>query len=86
MKEKKRLEVVWETHEITKISFNQHRRATAFCQSCESDAPHLSVAEAAALLQTTDREIFRLTEAGEIHYLETETGALLVCGSSLSVL
>ncbi len=84
MKAKKRLEVVWETHEITKISFNQHRRAKAFCQSCESDAPHLSIAEAAALLQTTDREIFRLTEAGEIHYLETETGALLVCRNSLS--
>ena len=39
--------------------------------------------EAAALLQTTAREIFRLTEAGEIHFLETETGALLVCGNSL---
>ncbi len=38
--------------------------------------------EAAALLQTTAREIFRLTEAGEIHYLEIETGALLVCRDS----
>ena len=39
--------------------------------------------EAVALLQTTAREIFRLTEAGEIHYLEIETGALLVCRDSL---
>jgi len=86
MKAKKRLEIVWETHEITTISFNQNRRATVFCQTCQSDAPHLSVTEAAALLQTTAREIFRLTEAGEIHYLETESSALLVCRNSLAVL
>ena len=36
----------------------------------------------AAQLQTTTREIFRLTEAGEIHYLETTSGALLVCRNS----
>ena len=38
---------------------------------------------AAALLQTTAREIFRLTEAGEVHYLETGSGALLICSHSL---
>ena len=38
--------------------------------------------EAAAHLQTTAREIFRLTEAGQIHYLETESGALLVYRNS----
>jgi len=80
------MEIVWETYEITTISFNQNRRATAFCQSCRSDAPHLSVAEASALLQTTAREIFRLTEAGEIHFLETGAGELLICGNSLSAL
>jgi len=35
--------------------------------------------EAAVYLQTTARDIFRLTEAGEIHFLETESGDLLVC-------
>lgn len=84
MKAKKRLEVVWETHEIRTINFNQNRRAKVFCQSCRSDAPHLSVAETAALLQTTAREIYRLTEAGEIHYLETGSGSLMICGDSLS--
>ncbi len=34
--------------------------------------------EAAAHLQTTAREMFRLTEAGEIHFWENENGALLV--------
>ena len=83
MKAKKRLEIVWETHEITTISLKQNSSMTLFCQSCWSDAPHLSIAAAAALLQTTDREIFRLTETGEIHYLETGSGTLLICGDSL---
>ena len=83
MKAKKRLEILWETYEITTISLKQNSSMTFFCQSCRSDAPHLSIAAAAALLQTTDREIFRLTETGEIHYLETKSGTLLICGDSL---
>jgi len=83
MKEKKRLEIVWETHEITTISFNQNRRATIFCQSCRSDAPHLSVAEAAALLQTTTREIYRQIESGEMHFIEMLEIKILVCGRFL---
>ncbi len=84
MKAKKRLEIVWETHEITTISFNQNRCATAFCQSCRSDAPHLSVAAAAALLQTTAREIYRQIESGELHFIETPENEILVCGRLLS--
>jgi hypothetical protein len=82
MKTKKRSEVVWEKHETTTISFNRNRRAKTFCPACGSDELHLTVAEVAALFSTTARKIFRLIEAGEIHYLETESGALLICGNS----
>jgi len=82
MKVKKRLEVVWEKRETTTIIFNPNRRAKTLCRSCGSNELHLTVAEAAGLLQTTAREIFRLTEAGVIHYLETAEGALLICGNS----
>lgn len=84
MKAKKRLEIVWETHEITTISFNQNQQATLFCQSCQSDSPHLNVAEAAAAANISETAVFRLAEAGEIHYLETESGSLLICSKSLS--
>ena len=84
MKAKKRLEIVWETHEITTINFNQNHNVTFFCQLCQSAAPHLSITQTTALLHTTDRDIFRLVETGEIHYLETEAGALLICSNSLS--
>jgi len=54
----------------------------AWCDRCAAEAVMLAPDEAAALLQTTAREIFRLTEAGEFHFLETESGALLVCRNS----
>jgi hypothetical protein len=82
MRTKKRLEVIWEKYETTTISFNLNRRAKTFCEACGSDELHLTVAEAAGLLQTTARGIFRLSEAGEIHYSETENGALLICSNS----
>jgi hypothetical protein len=43
----------------------------------------LAPEEAAALLRTTDRTIFRRVEAGELHYSETEGGGLIVCRNSL---
>jgi hypothetical protein len=54
----------------------------AWCDHCAAETLMLPPEEAAALLQTTARAIFRLTEAGEIHFLETESGALLVCRNS----
>ena len=54
----------------------------AWCDRCAAEAVMLTPDAAAALLQITTREIFRLTEAGEIHYSETESGALLVCRKS----
>ncbi len=83
MKEKKRLEIFWEMHEITTISFKEKRRVPVFCRTCQSDALHLSAAEAAALLKIGFREISRQSETGKIHGFETETGALLVCHRSL---
>ncbi|MGI8641836.1 MAG: hypothetical protein ACR2MG_18050 [Pyrinomonadaceae bacterium] len=84
MKAKKRLEIVWETHEITRIGFNQDRRTMAFCQSCQSDTLHLSIVAAATVANISETAVFRLAEAGEIHYLETESGSLLICSESLS--
>lgn len=64
------------------------RRATniARCERCAEETLMISPNEAAAVLQISAREIFRLTEANEIHYLETESGALFVCRRSLEKL
>lgn len=75
-----------------KITIENYRRTTVslrrggkigWCEQCGAKTAMLSPDAAAAVLQTTAREVFRLTEAGEIHFLETEAGALLVCRKSL---
>ena len=70
-----------ETFEHTTVHI-QRKVKIAWCERCAADAVMLAPDEAAAHLQTTARVIFRLTEAGEIHFLETESGSLLVCRNS----
>lgn len=55
---------------------------TAWCEQCSAETEMLAPNEAAAHLETTAREIFRQTETGEVHFLETTSGALLVCRNS----
>jgi hypothetical protein len=43
----------------------------------------LSADEAAALMNTTTRNIFRRIEAGELHFLEIPGGGLFICCQSL---
>jgi len=86
MKEKRRLEVFWETHEITTISFRRNRSATIFCQSCNTETLHLTVAGAALVLRFSEFAIFRLVETNQIHSIETAAGMMLVCGNSLTAL
>ena len=70
-----------ETFQRTTVHIRRKSKL-AWCDRCAAEAVMLAPDEAAALLQSTAREIFRLPEAGEIHFLETESGALLVCRNS----
>ena len=54
----------------------------AWCEDCAAETVMLSPDQAAVQLQITAREIFRMAESGEIHYSETEIGALLACRNS----
>ena len=67
------------------VVHSRQKLKIAWCEQCAAETVMLAPNEAAIVLQTTARHIFRLTEAGEIHYLETESGTLLVCGNSLSI-
>ncbi|MDQ4122258.1 MAG: hypothetical protein M3209_12535 [Acidobacteriota bacterium] len=55
----------------------------AFCEVCRRSVSMLAPDEAGRFRQTTVREIFRLVETGELHFLETATGILLICRDSL---
>lgn len=66
------------------VVYSRRKAKIAWCEQCAAETVMLAPNEAAAYLQNTARDIFRLTEAGKVHYLETEAGALLVCCNSLS--
>ena len=85
MKEKKRLEITLETHELTIVRFSRNQK-TDFCTVCRAHTPHLSVAESVPVLGLSESAIFRLAESGEIHSCETANGLLRLCGNSLAAL
>ena len=81
MKNRRRMEIMVETREITIIRAAQSRRA--FCEFCQAEVLMLAPDTAAALVQSTSRYIFRRIERGELHFSETGRGALLICRNSL---
>jgi len=59
------------------------RQVTAWCDQCRADVPLVTPNEAAGLAGTDARAIFRRVESGEVHFIETGEGALLICAKSL---
>jgi len=83
MRRKKKTTIVTiESRERTTIH-RLTRRLVAWCEQCGAEALMVTPDEAATLCSTDARAIFRGVEAGEIHSVETERGALLVCSKSL---
>ena len=76
-----RTEITVETRQ--RITVRPGRTNVALCEQCTREVVMLSPEDAAAVLETSARAIFRLIEAGELHFLETVGGGLLVCRNSL---
>lgn len=83
MPRKKKITIVTiESRERTTIH-RLTRRTVSWCEQCGTEALMVTPYEAATLCSTDARAIFRGMEAGEIHFIEREGGALLVCSNSL---
>ena len=67
-----------ETHEVWSIA-REHVRVK--CTEC--DAQMITPEDAATIAGTGMRTVYRLIEAGMIHYVETPAGTVLVCVVSL---
>jgi len=80
------MEITMETHEITIIRFGEGQKTTIFCEACQADVPHLSVAQTSSVLSLSKAEISRLVENKQIHLTENADSELLLCGNSLSAL
>jgi hypothetical protein len=76
---KRTTEVTFETEEL--VSVKVRGGFKAFCDACEQFVEMLPPEAAAVLTGLGEREIFRLMEIGEIHFVEAER--VFVCRDSL---
>lgn len=83
MKAKRHIETSFETHETTIIRFAQSQ-SMIYCESCQTNRPHFTAAEAFSILLLSELEISRLAGDKQIHAKENAGGLRLLCGSSLA--
>ncbi len=77
-----RTEITVETHEVIVIR-HRSRFPKPFCAKCGSQSLMLTLDEATVLFGFSTREICRLVEREQIHFIETSRRMLLVCPESL---
>jgi hypothetical protein len=58
----------------------------SWCAVCAGQAVMVGGQEAATIIGASEREIFQLSEAGAIHFVETAEGRALFCVPSLLAL
>jgi hypothetical protein len=75
------MEIKFETEEF--VFFKAGRNFTGFCGQCNALVEMLTMETAAVFSGFSELEIFRLMEAGEIHFIETER--VFVCQNSLPI-
>jgi hypothetical protein len=78
---KRKAEITFEVEE-TIIVRQRAKLVTAFCPQCASHVEMAAPQTIAAWSELTEREIFRLVEAGEVHFVEVER--ILICLKSLT--
>jgi hypothetical protein len=82
MKKVKTTEVIIERDELWVVR-GPRPRAPGRCELC-GETEFVTPETAAALAGVNTRTIYRLVEAGLIHFLETPEGSVLVCLRSLT--
>ena len=86
MKTQKRTLILRETHEVLRVRrlvYAPPRRVSVWCDVCAGEVPLLTPEEASLATGVSARAIYRLVEAGLIHFTETAQGLLLVCHSKI---
>lgn len=82
MKSKTKTVITLESWQKTSIRRKSVR--TVWCERCAAEVETLSSDEAARISGSTPQLVYRQVENEEMHFIETEKGALLICGNSLT--
>jgi len=83
MRRKKKTTIVtFESRERTMIHRARQSLIT-WCDQCSAEVLMVTPNEAAFIAGTDARAIFRKVESGQIHFIESANGALLICKRSL---
>jgi hypothetical protein len=86
MKTKKTTVISHETHEELTVRVyraEQPQKLFGWCDQCASASPLLTPEEAPPLSGLSVRDVYRLVEAGAIHFQEAE-GRVFVCVESIA--
>lgn len=85
MKRTKTTEIIIETDEVFVVRAGgaAPHAVAGWCAGCGAEAAMLAPEAAARAAAMSARQVYRLVEAGRVHFAETPDGALLVCLSSL---
>ena len=79
---KKKATITVETERFLVISRSPYI-IDRWCHECQANVKMIGIDEAAAIASVSQRTVFHLAEAGEIHFMETTEGQALFCVESL---
>ncbi|MCM3874460.1 MAG: hypothetical protein ND895_27530 [Pyrinomonadaceae bacterium] len=82
MIKRRRTEITVESQELFVVG-SAGALVQAWCRVCEKPVRMISPEQATILTGMSTRSIYRMVEAGGVHYTETSGSRLLVCLSSL---
>lgn len=83
MKTKTNTKITVESSRRTIIRLRRPDRKVGWCKQYATETEMLATAEAAIIFGITQLVVFRLIENSELHFIETASGALLICCSAL---
>ena len=81
MKRKRKTEISLEIDEA--IAIRTDRVAIAHCSGCRTQMRMIAANDAALLAKLRARDLYRLVEAGRLHFTEDTNGLLFICYESL---
>jgi len=61
-----------------------HRSLYGLCIECGDEVRMATIDQASAMVGVSSREIYREIESGNLHFMETPKGSVLVCFNSLN--